>query len=371
MSIKQIKKNHKEGLTTYVSGHLKVVDDLGKVHVDKQNAIHPQNMARIIARALASENNGYIHRMGFGNGGTDINAAYKITYRPPNDGIADEQQANSTMYNETYSKVVNTIGDLENNVESREVGGKSQIVINVTLSPGEPESQLFDDNFLPSLPQSTEPNNPDRNFMFDEVALFSPGLSGVSTTGYQDIYIGDKTTESATSITPSDGGTSRTDYAFDIQVDGGVLTKLDFAVIPSAEQGIAPTMEEVVAAINSQLLNATAMISGPPDNFMTYGKLRIQSNSTGSTSSVLITKPVEPSRRYLFDDGHLNTVVVVEPQIPGRDAGQDNSTESSSERERLLTHLVFSPILKAANRTLIITYTISIEVARSVDDDDD
>jgi hypothetical protein len=35
------------------------------------------------------------------------------------------------------------------------------------------------------------------------------------------------------------------------------------------------------------------------------------------------------------------------------------------ERERLITHLIFSPITKAANRTLTITYTLTISVART------
>ena len=35
-----------------VKGHLHIADDLGNVLVDKDNAVHPQNMSRVIARAL-------------------------------------------------------------------------------------------------------------------------------------------------------------------------------------------------------------------------------------------------------------------------------------------------------------------------------
>ena len=48
-----------------VDGHVNIRDDLGVVHVDKHNAVHPQNMARIFARARAREDNYYIYRMAF------------------------------------------------------------------------------------------------------------------------------------------------------------------------------------------------------------------------------------------------------------------------------------------------------------------
>jgi hypothetical protein len=72
----------KELSSIAVKGHIHIEDDLGNVLLDKNNAIHPQNMSRVIARALANENNFYIHRIAFGNGGTLTDAAYTITYRP-------------------------------------------------------------------------------------------------------------------------------------------------------------------------------------------------------------------------------------------------------------------------------------------------
>ena len=61
-----------ELLPIIVKGHLHIEDDLGNVLVDKDNAIHPQNMARVISRALANESNYFIKEIAFGNGGTDI-----------------------------------------------------------------------------------------------------------------------------------------------------------------------------------------------------------------------------------------------------------------------------------------------------------
>ena len=49
-----------------------------------KNAIHPQNMSRVIARALANEPNSIIHRIAFGNGGTYTDAASNTVFNPPN-----------------------------------------------------------------------------------------------------------------------------------------------------------------------------------------------------------------------------------------------------------------------------------------------
>jgi hypothetical protein len=53
--------------------------------------------------------------------------------------------------------------------------------------------------------------------------------------------------------------------------------------------------------------------------------------------------------------------------VQGSVAGLQNApTAPATQRERLLAHLVFSPVLKTANRTLAITYTITVSVSRSV-----
>jgi hypothetical protein len=52
--------------------------------------------------------------------------------------------------------------------------------------------------------------------------------------------------------------------------------------------------------------------------------------------------------------------------VQGQDAGvQNDPVNSDTERERLLTHLIFSPVLKSANRTLQITYTLTVSVERT------
>ncbi len=102
-----MKSNHETTIPMIVQGHCKIEDDLGNTHLDKDNAVHPQNMARVIARALSNESNFRIHRIGFGNGGSDIDAAFTVTFKSPNDGQPpDTQTWDSRLYNETYSEIV-------------------------------------------------------------------------------------------------------------------------------------------------------------------------------------------------------------------------------------------------------------------------
>ncbi|MNE96638.1 hypothetical protein D3C80_1948600 [compost metagenome] len=56
----------------------------------------------------------------------------------------------------------------------------------------------------------------------------------------------------------------------------------------------------------------------------------------------------------------------IETAVNGKQAGIANDvTNYANERERMLTHIIFSPVLKSANRSLIITYTLTISIARS------
>lgn len=67
-----------------------------KLVLKKKNAVHPQNMALAIARALARDTHGSVFKLSFGNGGTFFNSAREIVYRTPNT-VGD-----SDLYNLTY-----------------------------------------------------------------------------------------------------------------------------------------------------------------------------------------------------------------------------------------------------------------------------
>lgn len=354
-----------------VDGHLKITDDLGQVLVDKHNAVHPQNMARVISRSLSNENNFFIHSVAFGNGGTIVDAAFTITYRTPNDGqLPDTAAWESRLYNETYREIVDdsniNIGEGEGSdssgdppsvehvsgpgVRSTELGLTSEVEIVVVLNPGEPLSQFLTDDQSPA--EATE-----SDFTFDEIGLYTTGLPNTATSGFQDVNVGDKLDTSDTGLAPS------TLFDFEITVDGGSVQSITITTpVSGSGSGGEILYSDLTPLINAAITGATATISDQ-STVITFGFLRFTSNSTGSTSTIL-----------LADNGGINTAlfasltdfVGINPAVGGDDQGVQNApVNPTTERERLLAHVIFSPVLKAANRTLTIDYTLTVSVARS------
>jgi len=386
-----------------VHGHCKIEDDLGTVFVDKDNAVHPQNMARVIARALANEDNSRIYRLAFGNGGTEIDAAYTISFKKPNDGQPpDTQTWESRLYNETYSEVVDdsdaligtdpgsadsrvgtrpgggavASGDPDSvehvsgpGVRSRELGLTSEVEIVCVLNPDEPTGQLSNDQTS---------NNIDSSFTFDEIALFTSGLPASASAGVNDLDVGEK---SSTDQTPL---LSTKTYSFKITVDQAVTDGDPATEISFTPPSDYPTYGELCEALNNATsgLGLAWGVSGPMpggatvsitdttfgtypsiEGAQTYGFLRFTSGTTGSTSKVRITAGTTYTDLFAGADGLGGTI---QPAVDGNDKGeQNNPVNSAKEQERLLTHLIFAPVLKAANRTLTITYTLTISVART------
>lgn len=393
-----------------VKGHLNIVDDLGNVLVDKDNAIHPQNMARIFARALANEPNSQINRIAFGNGGTIVDAAFTVTYRTPNDGQSpDIATWDSRIYNETYSEIIDegqTIlnpllgtdpgsADLNTGVRpgggavpssdpvsvphvsgpgvrSNELGLTSEVIISATLNGDEPIGQFTTDSLGPT--QNTE-----TSFVFDEIGLYTSGGPAINTSGYQFISVGNRTTTDDTGLLPNNT------YSFNIAVDGGTSFTITFTT-PLAG-GTGPSGQilygDLCQAINtgSTMWGMTGVNPLPGNakmsitdntggsfstitNAQTYGFLKVESASSGVNSTIDLSGA--DTTNFL---SVLNPPVqaTLNSAVPGTIAGLQNApTTPTTERERLLSHLIFSPVLKSRNRTLSITYTLTISVARSV-----
>jgi hypothetical protein len=162
----------------YVKGHIKIHDpETKEVFVDKDNAIHYENISAAIAYCLSNKNgiNGsYIFEMRFGNGGSSIDPTGVITYLPPN-----TTTQNSNLYNPTYSKIVDdtsasNLDPTRNYVEIRHVPGTvyTDILVTCLLDYGEPAGQSAFDNSQTLADTYT----------FDEL-----GLVGRSTDGSIDI----------------------------------------------------------------------------------------------------------------------------------------------------------------------------------------
>lgn len=163
--------NIKENQGILVQGHIKIHNpETGEVFINKRNAIHYENMSIALAESLANSGQGFIYEMVFGNGGTTVDPTGVITYFTPN-----STGSNSSLYNETYSKVVddrstNNVDPTRNKIETRHVTGTNytDILITCLLDYGEPADQSAFDNatFI------------EDQYVFDELGLRSYSPSG-------------------------------------------------------------------------------------------------------------------------------------------------------------------------------------------------
>lgn len=143
-----------------LTGHVLIRDKQSKAVLRSQhNAIHPENLCQALAYALA--NQGWtIAAMAFGNGAVIVNAIDAINYFAPNivGGTA-------TLYNQTYSKVVDQTSSDPNNcfITISHTNGTtfSDVVVTCTLEEAEPVGQ---DNF----DTTTTLTGP---FVFNEIGL--------------------------------------------------------------------------------------------------------------------------------------------------------------------------------------------------------
>lgn len=396
-------------LPVNVKGHLKIQDDLGNVLVDKSNAVHPQNLARIFARALANEPNYYINRIAFGNGGTVVDAAFTVTYRTPNDGQSpDISTWDSRIYNETYSEIIDdglTVlnpllgtdpgsADLNTGirpgggavptsdplsvphvsgpgVRSQEIGLQSEVIVTAVINGDEPRGQFATDSNPPS-------ENTEEDFVFDEVGLYTAGGPAINTSGYQHIDVGTRTSVDDSGLLPGQG------YSFNVTIDGGTPITVSFTTPVAGGSGAGGQIlyGDLCEAINTGDTNwgmsgvnplpggATISITDESGGLyptisgaQTFGFIRVQSPTTGLSSTVDLAGV--QTTAFLAELNPPLGASLVSP-VSGSIAGlQNNPVVPTQERERLLAHLIFSPVLKAKNRTLTITYTLTITVART------
>jgi hypothetical protein len=130
--------------------------------LDKDNAVHRENAAILIARGIADRPNGSIHYMYFGNGGSTIDPLGSVVFNPPNTiGAAD-------LYHSVYFETVDDrMGAPAGNMMAvRHVNGTlvSDADIYCIITQNEPFGQLISDS-VGSLDLNTT------QFAFDEIAL--------------------------------------------------------------------------------------------------------------------------------------------------------------------------------------------------------
>jgi hypothetical protein len=398
-----------------VKGHVNIVDDLGNVLLDKDNAIHSQNMARVFARALSNEPDSFINRIAFGNGGTTVDAAYTITYNPPNDGQSpDTNTWESRLYRETFSKIIDDGQTVLNTklgidpgsadlytgvrpgggsvpssdpisvanvsgpgVRSMDFGLTSEVIISATINADEPRSQFLIDTFATT--QNTE-----TAFVFDEIGLYTSGSPAIATSGYQYINVGNRTSIDDTGLMLN------TNYSFRISVNGGTPVLISFTTPVVGGSGASGQIlyGDLCQAINTgnpawgfaganplpggakiSITDNTGGTFSTITGSTTYGFLKFTSRTSGATSSISLDDIIWTSHETVTSLlPSLNSPIggILQLSVLGTGAGLQNApTNPSVERERLLAHLIFSPILKSANRVLNITYTLTISVGRT------
>ena len=339
----------KQKLPITISGHCLITDDLGNTHLNQTNAIHPSNMSRIIGRILAHEDNFWIDRIAFGNGGTYYETQTNVKYlklKPVNDGITpDTAKWQSKLYNETYSeKVADGSGRgtiipefISNDHTDSGIGCSSvdkdrisQVVVRARLDLGEPTGQL-----------QTDYNTNDEYFLFDEIGLYSRGMSNKPTHGYQYIKIN----------TVEDTGLSKKLYDFMIVVDD--KNPITVKIFPN-DSKLTTLLKLLQDSMNIHNVNVS----------LEYGNIKFESRKEGKDSKINIIKPTKPNESWLFDK--ISGFVEIEKPVNGSYTGfKNNPCDGNLEQERLLTHLIFSPVLKTANRIFNIVYTLTVYVNRT------
>lgn len=153
-------------ITPIIKGHITIKDPTtGEIIVDKDNAIHYENISEAIANSLTNKNIGYIEQMVFGNGATAVDTTGVVTYLPTN-----TTGTNAQLYNQTYQKIVDDTS--ASNLDS------TRNYIRVRHTPG----TIYSDIFVTCLLDYTEPTgqaafdnaaNLQGTYVFDELGLLS------------------------------------------------------------------------------------------------------------------------------------------------------------------------------------------------------
>jgi len=173
-----------EALKTLVSGHVHISDTrTGEVLVDDYNAIHPKNMATAIARGLSNAPNFQIYKMKLGNQGTYIDATQQIIFRPP---TTTGDTAN--LYSPTYAEIVddsNVSVGAGNSVTFTNIPASTntRVIITAVISSNEAVNNPTDGG------DGDASLNPDGQFFFDELGLFTRETSGSLLNGTGEMML--------------------------------------------------------------------------------------------------------------------------------------------------------------------------------------
>lgn len=183
-----------EVLKTIVSGHVTITDNVtGEILLSNKNAVHSKNMATAIARGLSNTINFQIYKMKLGNQGTYIDSSQQIVFRPPN--ISSDT---ADLYNPTYVEVVdddNALVGSGNSVTYTNIPSSTntRVIITSVISANEAVNRPTDeaDSATPTTddPLTDASLDPDSQFFFDELGLFTRETSGTILDGAGEMML--------------------------------------------------------------------------------------------------------------------------------------------------------------------------------------
>jgi hypothetical protein len=183
----------KDLIQSQVIGTLKIYDkDSGDILVQKKNAIHPGNMAYVLASALAGKPtsvNGtgdapHINWMQFGNGGSVSTTT--LSYKSPRVNSTYDELAitasNSSLYVPTYEQLsTNTVYFPGEDMGAGEIVPNNTAKVNFSVNLTHADYATAVSETIPANDASTDASAIEA-FTFDEIGL----VSGVTDSGALD-----------------------------------------------------------------------------------------------------------------------------------------------------------------------------------------
>ena len=183
----------KDLIQSQVIGTLKIYDkDSGDVLVQKKNAIHPGNMAYVLASALAGKPTSvnssgdapHINWMQFGNGGSVSTTT--LSYKSPRVNSTYDELAitasNSSLYVPTYEQLsTSTVYFPGEDMGAGEIVPNNTAKVNFSVNLTHADYATAVSETIPANDASTDTDAVDA-FTFDEIGL----MSGVTDSGALD-----------------------------------------------------------------------------------------------------------------------------------------------------------------------------------------
>lgn len=185
-------------LPVHIEGHVTITDNAtGEILLSKTNAVHSKNMATAIARGLSNTPNNQIFKLKLGNEGTYIDTSQQIVFRPPN--VSGDT---ADLYNQTYVEIVddgNALFGPGNSVTFSNIPASTntRVIITCVISANEAVNRPTDeaDSATPTPVNVIETPNvvatldPNSQFFFDELGLFTKETSGTMLNGVGELML--------------------------------------------------------------------------------------------------------------------------------------------------------------------------------------